>query len=345
MSFTIKPLPGRGAGEISGLDCSVRLDPVAVSQLRRAFGDYPVLVIRDQRLTAQQFAAFTDALAPLERTSSDHTAVVVEQPLEREATSSQAVFARWSSVVDAQPGAGARKTAQPPVQEGGGETDSILYVHPDAPDVMILTNELHPDYTAAGIVDDAHTWHSDGSHKPEPSLGTALYALRNPSRGGDTEFCNMTAVYDALPAATRDALSGRMAIHHWSKARNPRIAPTLDAAARAEYERKAQGVPEVRHPAVRTHPATGKPSAFVSPRFTIALEGLDAAGSEALLDEIFRSMEDEGARYRHAWRDGDLVIWDNRCVNHRACGGYTSADVRTMLRVTLRGDRPYYRPA
>jgi taurine dioxygenase len=334
MSLRTKALAGGDAAEITGLDCSTSLGAGTAAELRRTFDLHPVLVIRDQQLTAAQFKALTDCFAPLERTSTDHTALAVETRAETAApAAAQAVFTRWSAVVESAP------TAEV------NETDSILYMHPDDPDVMILTNEVHRNLSAVGIVDDAHTWHSDGSHKPEPSLATALYALRNPSRGGDTEFCDMAAVYDALPLSAKAGLTGRIAVHHWSKARNPRIAPTLDAAAKAEYEEKAQGVPEVRHPAVRTHPATGRSTAFVSPRFTIAIEGLDPAASESLLGEVFEGMEEERCRYRHVWRDGDVVIWDNRRVNHRACGGYTSSDIRTMLRVTLRGDRPYYRPS
>gem|GEM_PF-752339 len=346
MALSVRVLAECGAAEIDGIDCSQRLDPATEAAVRDAFHEHGVLVVRDQRLDAAQFASFVTRIAPLESTGSDHPGVTVEQPAEERPRRTQAaVFERWSSVVEAE-------RAAPPVVAAPGlqpapaaETDSILYLHPDSPDVMILTNQVRPGLVPVGIVDDAHTWHTDGEHKPEPSLGTALYALRNPSRGGDTEFCNMSMVYDALPIGTKGVVEGRLAVRHWSKARNPRIAPMLDAQTRAEYERKAHGVPEVRHPAVRTHPATGRRSLFVSPRFTIALDGLDAASSERLLTEIFGLMEEPRYRYRHRWRDGDLVIWDNRCINHRACGGYTSNDERTMLRVTLRGDRPYYRPA
>jgi taurine dioxygenase len=150
----------------------------------------------------------------------------------------------------------------------------------------------------------------------------------------------MSAVYEALGDDVKAELVGRRAIHHWSKARNPRIAPSLGAAERAEYEERARGIPEMHHPAVRTHPETKRPSAFVSPRFTIAVEGMGPSRSEELLGVVFATMEDEGLRYRHRWREGDLVIWDNRCVNHRACGGYGADDRREMLRATLRGDRP-----
>lgn len=334
MAFTIRQLAACGATELCGFDCSNPKDDVLPS-LRDAFFESGVLVVRNQRLTAAQFARFAGAIAPLERTATDHPAVTLEPAVQQGTQSPRAVFTRWTRVADAAP-----RTQPMPVTEEHA-TDSMLYVHPDEPDVMILTNQHYPTLEAVGIVDDAHTWHSDGAHKPEPSLATVLYALRTPAQGGDTEFCSMAGLYDDLPESTKRRLEGRYAIHHWSKARNPRLASTLDDATRADYEHRAWHVPAARHPAVRTHPPTGRKSAFVSPRFTIALEGFEPAASETILGEVFSAMERPRHCYRHTWRDGDVVIWDNRCFNHRACGGYTALDVRTLLRVTLHGERPY----
>lgn len=340
MIMDVSPLAGCAA-ELTGLDAAQALEPRTIEELRRAFRAYPVLVVRGQRLSAAQFERFIGYLAPLERSRHDHPEVVVEQQPAHEAPS-PAVFSRWESVLaneGAAPASAAATQAGAAAAEDAAP-DSILYMHPEAPDVTIMTNQVLPGLTALGIVDDAHTWHSDGVHKPEPSLATALYALRNPSRGGDTEFCDMRAVFESLDDGVKSALRGRFAIHHWSKARNPRIAPSLGPHERAEYEERARGIPEMRHPAVRTHPETKRPSAFVSQRFTIALEGLGPARSEELLGAVFAKMEQPQVRYRHQWREGDLVIWDNRCVNHRACGGYGTDETREMLRATLRGDRP-----
>ena len=97
--------------------------------------------------------------------------------------------------------------------------DRTTYTHPDDPDILILSNEIRPDGTAVGIVDAGDFWHSDSSHHEEPCNRTVLYAVRNPSRGGDTEFCNMYQVYDALPPDLRQEVEGRYGIHHISKIR------------------------------------------------------------------------------------------------------------------------------
>jgi taurine dioxygenase len=98
-------------------------------------------------------------------------------------------------------------------------------------------------------------------------------------------------------------------------------------------------------PIVRTHPETGRQALYISPRFTLAIEGMEDAQAQELLDALFAFMTDKRFHYRHQWRDGDLVIWDNRCLNHRACGGYALPDIRRMHRTTIVGDKPFYRPA
>jgi alpha-ketoglutarate-dependent taurine dioxygenase len=91
---------------------------------------------------------------------------------------------------------------------------------------------------------------------------------------------------------------------------------------------------------VRLHPETGARSLYVSPRFTLRIDGMDPAQSEALLREVFGLMTQPRFVYRHAYRQGDLVMWDNGRLNHRATGGYALPDIRRMHRTTLRGGRP-----
>ena len=224
--------------------------------------------------------------------------------------------------------------------------DQKHYTCPEDEDVLILSNEIRPDGSAVGIVDAGDFWHSDSSHKPEPCRATILYAVQNPARGGDTEFCNMYQVYEALPAELKQQIAGRRAIHHVSKTRNKRVVVSPGRpGAEDYYNKRAKEVPEVVQPMVRTHPETGRPALYISPRFTLAIEGMEDAQAQELLDALFAFMTDKRFHYRHQWRDGDLVIWDNRCLNHRACGGYALPDIRRMHRTTIVGDKPFYRPA
>ena len=224
--------------------------------------------------------------------------------------------------------------------------DRKTYCHPDDADILILSNELRSDGSAIGIVDAGDFWHSDSSHMAEPCKQTVLYAVRNPKQGGDTEFCNMYQVYDALPFELKKRIEGRHGIHHISKLKNPRVTvSTARTDAAAYYKEREKTTPDVLQPMVRTHPETGRQALYVSPRFTIGIADMADAEAQPLLDQLFAIMLEPRFHYRHKWRDGDLVIWDNRCLNHQACGGYSLPDIRRMHRTTIRGDKPFYRPA
>jgi taurine dioxygenase len=224
--------------------------------------------------------------------------------------------------------------------------DRQTYCHPDDTDILILSNELRPDGSAVGIVDAGDYWHSDSSHLEEPCRATVLYAVKNPTTGGDTEFINMYQVYDALPDDVRRRVEGRHGIHHISKIINPRVnVSTARTDAVAYYKEREKATRQMLQPMVRTHPETGRQALYVSPRFTIGIADMDDGEAQPLLDRLFEIMLEPRFRYRHTWRDGDLVVWDNRCLNHQACGGYSLPDIRRMHRTTIRGDKPFYRPA
>ena len=147
-----------------------------------------------------------------------------------------------------------------------------------------------------------------------------LYAIELPDTGGDTRFANMYMAYETLPQRLKDAVEGRRAVFHSTRS-------NIDAV----------------HPIVRTHPETGRRSIFVNPQLTTGIVGMDAAESERLLAEIYAHCDDEAFVYRHRWRPGDLVFWDNRCVLHIA--DHTRLDdptyIRHMHRTTIGGDVPY----
>lgn len=311
--FVVNPL-SLTAAEIIGLDCAAPMDTEISHVLRQAYQSYPVLVFRDQVLSAQELAAFGRQFGPLE---------VYDKP------ASGIVRPPLASLQET------RVRATP---------DQMLYPHPDNAAVVVMTNEALSEFAAIAVIDNAECWHSDGSHKPEPYRAIAVHALRNPTfGGGDTEFCDLRLIYDALPAGDRKLLGGLSASHHWSKSLNPRFAGTLDQAAQAEGSRIAGLIPPVHHPVVRSHPETGRPALYLSPRFTLAIDGASPDASEAILGELFALMDDTRFCYRHRWRERDLVIWDNRCLNHRV-HGYEANDARRRHRITIAGDRPYHRP-
>ena len=312
MPLTLNPI-GICAAEVTGIDCSHPLAEDLFAAIRKAYLTYPVLVFRDQSLTAPQMADFGRYFGKLEG---------YDVPTTARAAKPDAVALRQTDL---------RETP-----------DQNLYVSPDDSDVLLMTNESLPELAPIGIVDNAEMWHSDGSHKPEPYQAILVHVLRNPACGGDTEFCDMRAVYEACPIHIRAALNGRVALHHWSKSRNRHFADTLDPAAREEGERIAQMIPEMRQPIVRTHPDTGRPCLYISPRFTLRIEDMPPDFSDRMLDGLFDLADDPRFHYRHEWREKDLMIWDNRCLNHRV-RTYPASEIRARYRVTVTGDRPFFK--
>lgn len=228
------------------------------------------------------------------------------------------------------------------------EQENRQFAHPDNDKVVILSNEIRPDGTAVGVVDAGDFWHSDSSHIEIPVTTTILQSIRNSKEGGETDFCDMYSAYKALPDAIKETIAGRFGVHHVSKALNPRVSiSAIRPGAKEFYEQQAKLRKKVLQPLVRTHEETGRQALFVSPRFTIAIDGMEDAEAQPLLDELFAPISDPARphHYRHKYRNGDVVIWDNRNVVHRATGGYTLSDIRRMHRTTVTGNvRPFYKP-
>jgi taurine dioxygenase len=312
-NFAINPL-GPTAAEITGLDCAQMIDAHIFRALKQAYLTYPVLIFRDQVLSAPELAALGGLFGPLE------------------------TYERASANASRPPLASLRET------KARATPDQILYLHPEDCRVVIMTNEVLPDIPALAVIDNAECWHSDGSHKGRPYRAIAVHILQNPASGGDTEFCDLRLIYDALPAADRKLLAGLTASHHWSKSLSPRFCGALDDAAREQGARIAAMIPAAHQPVVRTHPESGRRALYLSPRFTLSIDGAAKEASEAILNELFSFMDNPRFCYRHQWRDGDLMIWDNCCLNHRV-HGYAANDVRRRHRITIAGDEPYYRAA
>lgn len=223
--------------------------------------------------------------------------------------------------------------------------ENAKFVHPEHDKVLILSNEIRPDGSAVGVVDAGDFWHSDSSHHKEPVTATILMSIKVPSQGGDTDFCDMYRVYNALPEDLRERLRGMNGIHHVSKAVNPRVKISENRPGAKEfYAMQAKERPYIKQPLVRTHDETKKQALYVSPRFTVGIEGMDDEEAQQILDQLFAYIHDPERKYhyRHKYRDGDLVLWDNRCVVHRATGGYAKDDIRRLHRTTIVGKEAFF---
>ena len=150
----------------------------------------------------------------------------------------------------------------------------------------------------------------------------------------------MYTAYDALSEAMKARLENLHGVNASSKLKNPRTKVSERRPDGQDFYASVLSKPDVLHPVVVRHPVTGRKALYVSPRFTIGIAELPDAEAQPLLDELFAHQLDHCFRYVHKWQDGDLVMWDNRCLMHCASGGYTYPDVRRMHRTVIAGDRP-----
>jgi taurine dioxygenase len=177
-------------------------------------------------------------------------------------------------------------------------------------------------------------FHTDGEDKPVPNAGSFLYALEVPPEGGDTIFADMYAACEALPQAVRARLAGRRArfsrtaLHH---VHYPHLPPL------GEIETLQR--PDVFHPILRRHPKSGRVALYIG-RWACDIEGLPREEGRALVAYLQEFAQEERFLYRHRWRVGDAVLWDNRCTQHSATPFDESRYTRLMHRTTIEGETP-----
>jgi taurine dioxygenase len=202
---------------------------------------------------------------------------------------------------------------------------------PDHPEIWVVGNG-EQDGKALGILGAGMGFHSDGEDKPVPNAGSFLYARQVPPEGGDTLFADMYAVHAALPADIQRKIAGRRArfsrnaLHHLNYPHQP-LAP----------EHRAR--PDVYHPLERRHPKSGRVSLYIG-RWAYDIEGVPEQEGRELVTWLQEFARQPRFVYRHRWREGDAVLWDNRCTQHCATGFDESRHVRLMHRTTLEGDAP-----
>jgi len=260
--------------EVTDVDVKV-LDDADFAPIYRAWLDCNVLVVRDQKLTIEEFLNY-----------SRRFGTVVPHP-------------------------------------------SKSTRHPEIPEITMLgVNKFNADGTLNQSIyrRGAEGWHTDGAYDAVPFKATQLYALAIPSTGGDTMFASMYAAYDALPERLKARLDGLVGSFTYGGRRK----------ARALLNEEDRDWRPVFHPIVRTHPETGRKGLYFDPGKIVSIEGIDEAEANDLIDELTGRMIQPDAEYRHSWRVGDIVIWDNRCSYHRAAGDYPPNEDRIHWRVSIK---------
>jgi len=276
MDYKLTPLTNHGIGaEILGLDLK---EPVG-AELRKAlnaeFAKHHVLVFREQKLTAPEFARAGEIFGAL--MSHHHKDVRAD---------------------------------------GHGEVYEVR-------NVQIAPGK----YRIAG-----GSFHTDHSNHPIPPKATALHPVSLPTYGGDTQFVDMHAAYDDLPEATKRRITGLKALHVFESKFSPRKLRPLDEQSRAVLP------PPTWHPLVRVHPENGRKALYLNPVRIEAIDGMPEDEALALVAELIAHATHRKYEYRHQWRYGDMLIWDNRSVMHQANGDYDMNEVRHLHRIMITGE-------
>ncbi len=207
---------------------------------------------------------------------------------------------------------------------------------PGYPKVFIVSNIVE-NGKPIGAGDAGTIWHSDGCCYDKPSRGSLLYARQVPVKDtvtlGDTMFSSMTQAYAALPPEMKRRLAGMKALNSYVKGYSrPRKTGPIPALTEAQKSK----VPDLEIPVVRKHPFTGKPCLFVNEGYTSRIVGVSESESKELLDYLFQHVTRPEFIYRHNWREGDLLAWDNCATQHCAIMDYAPL-LRRMERTTITG--------
>jgi taurine dioxygenase len=204
---------------------------------------------------------------------------------------------------------------------------------PGSPEIVVVSN-VTEDGKQIGVKRAGENWHSDMCYTARPPRGTMLYAHEIPDLFGlplgDTEFASATAAWDALPETMQRFLAGRRAVFDF-RGRKRALTPTA-----TEIDRN----PPVTHPIARTHPRTGRKCLYVMRDDCTGIEGMVAEEAEALIAALADHIVKPAFIYRHQWRAGDLLMWDNCTVQHRAIQDYDLPQRRVMHRTTMGGSVP-----
>ncbi len=185
-------------------------------------------------------------------------------------------------------------------------------------------------------------WHSDWSFQQEPPAATILISKVTPPVGGDTLFADCCQAFEDLSLTMQQWLSGLKAVH--SAVRPYGRSGVFANETESRSMKIVTGVEAEKtftHPVVRTHPVSGRQALYVSPTYTLGIEGLSEAESEHILAFLFARVTQEKYVYAHKWSQNMVTIWDNRTTLHNAGGGY-DGHLRVMHRTTVAGERPVY---
>ena len=287
MKPVVTPLHPLFVAKITGVDLGRPIDEATQRAIERAMDTYAVCVLPGQHLEDEELIAFSRLYGPLE----------VRTDIGRKSGAA-------------------------------GRTRRIAYREifdiSNLDDDGGIRGEQDP---RSAIQQTTHLWHTDLAFRQVSAKWSMLHAKAIPPAGGDTEYADTRAAYDALPDAMKRRLEGLIAEHSlWhSTAKRGGYVPT-------EEERRSY--PPARHKLVRRHPGSDRSALYIA-SYASHIIGMPVAEGQALLAELIEFATQPQFVYRHKWHAGDLVIWDNRCTMHRATPFAATDHVRDMRRTTI----------
>jgi taurine dioxygenase len=213
--------------------------------------------------------------------------------------------------------------------------DPYIEPMPGHPNILELRREADEKAQNFGAA-----WHSDWSFQEAPPSATLLYARVVPPKGGDTLFADCYRAWDALSSTMQNLLEGLQCVHSAGLAYSPRGFLAAEPNKRSMQINFSEEAEATRlHPLVRTHAQSGRKALYVNPVYTVSIDGMTEEESFVLLSWLYQHLQKEEFVYRHHWQQDMLTMWDNRCCNHFADGGY-DGHLRVMQRTTVAGEVP-----
>jgi taurine dioxygenase len=214
------------------------------------------------------------------------------------------------------------------------------YHHPDHPEVFVSSNVIEANGKKLGVSGTGRYWHTDCAFEKHPLSFTSIYPLVFPKSARETSYIDMAAVYQKLPLNLRTYVENGIAVHE-GQMRYKVQASDIDKSLRELLDRINTEVPPVKHPAVIVHPVTGEKILYMSSGFTTKLEGLSYEENQEVMKELFDFIEKPEHIHTHYWEEGDLIIWDNRPLNHKA-SSVKPGELSKSYRVGIYDDLPFY---
>ncbi|CAN5502010.1 TauD/TfdA family dioxygenase [soil metagenome] len=203
------------------------------------------------------------------------------------------------------------------------------FVVPELPDVGTISSRDLPIVNGKFKV-RGENYHTDHSNYPAPPKATTLLAVALPTSGGDTQFVDVRAAFDDLSPEMRERILPLRSPHVYESSKSPRKMKAISAAELAE-------IPTTSQPIVIRHPDNGRAALYLNTGRMEGIEGMPDDEAHALIKQLFEHATQPKYEYRHKWREGDMVIWDNRSVMHQANADYDPEQYRFLYRIMVNG--------